>query len=85
MTLNMYRVITDDPEGLTIYRMILSLPLLPRERILDGFNFVKEVSRTHGLFKVFKPFFKYFNDFWINLVRIPAIDFRIFEKKNRLY
>lgn len=68
MTLNMHRVITDDPAGLMIYRMMLSLPLLPRERILDGFDFVKNESRKNGLFKAFKEFFKYFNEFWIHLV-----------------
>lgn len=69
MTLHMYRVITDDPAGLVIYRMLLSLPLLPRERILDGFNFVKNEALTNGLSKTFKAFFKYFEGFWINLVK----------------
>lgn len=68
MTLNMHRLITDDPAGFMIYRMLLSLPLLPRDRILDGFNFVKSEARKNRLFKAFKAFFKYFNDFWINLV-----------------
>lgn len=70
MTLAMYRVINDDPEGILIYRMLLSLPLLPRDHILDGFEFVKDEARKHRLFKEFKEFFKYFNYFWINLVLI---------------
>lgn len=69
MTLNMYRVITDDHAGSVIYRMLLSLPLLPQERILDGFEFIKLKARGAGLFKTFKVFFKYFNEFWVKLVR----------------
>lgn len=68
MTLHMYRVITDDPAGLVIYRMLLSLPLLPRERIFDGFEFVKRQARKDGLFSTFKTFFKYFEGFWLKFV-----------------
>lgn len=70
MNLNMHRVITDDHMGWMIYRMFLSIPLLPQERILDGFNYIKRVSRENHLYQEFKKFFQYFNDFWINLVII---------------
>lgn len=63
MTLHMHRVITDDPAASVIYRMLLSLPLLSRERIQDGFAFIEKEAR-----RTFKEFFKYFNEFWINLV-----------------
>lgn len=72
MTLEMYRVITDDPAGAMIYYMLLSLPLLSKERILDGFNFIKNEARKNGLYKEFKVFFKYFDHFWINLVCFNA-------------
>jgi len=68
MTLHMHRLITDDPAGLKIYRMFLSLPLLPKERILDGFNVIKTFARENRLFHEFKIFFGYFHDFWIQLV-----------------
>lgn len=68
MTLDMHQIITDDSSGIEIYRMCLSLPLLPQERILDGFNVVQEFAREKGLFREFKKFFKYFNDFWMHLV-----------------
>lgn len=86
MTLNMYRVITDDPAGLMIYRMFLSLPLLPQERILDGFNFIKNEARKNGLFKEFREFFKYFDNFWIHLVCFHAKDLCVFyEQCNKNY
>lgn len=69
MTLNMYRIITDNDAGTMIYRMILCLPLLPKDKILDGLLFVKNESKMNALFKVFKKIFKYFEDFWMNLVR----------------
>lgn len=68
MNLHMHRVITDDPVGWMIWRMFLSIPLLPQERILDGFNFIKKVARENHIFQEFKKFFRYFNDFWIKLV-----------------
>lgn len=74
MTLSMYRVISDDSAGAMIYRMFLSLPLLPRERILDGFEFIKLKARKAGLFNTFKAFFKYFDNFWRKLVCFDGID-----------
>lgn len=68
MTQNMYRLITDDPSGTQIYRMMLSLPLLPSDRILDGFNVVKTVARENHLHKEFRKFFKYFEEFWMRMV-----------------
>lgn len=78
MTLNMYRVITDDPAGILIHRMLQSLPLLPRERILDGFNFIKNEARKNRLFKEFGKFFKYFDNFWIQLVCFHATNLFVF-------
>lgn len=70
MTLQMYRIITEDEEGATIYRMMLCLPLLPPQYIYDGFKVVKSVARDNHLHKEFKKFFDYFEDFWMNMVRL---------------
>lgn len=76
MSLSMYRLITDDRTGAQIYRMMLSLPLLPKERILDGFGVVKRVAKENRLHKEFKKFFDYFEDFWMKLVSLNYIVLR---------
>lgn len=70
MNLNMFRLITDDQGGIEVYRMLLSLPLLPKDRLLDGFEVVKRVARDNHLNKDFKKFFEYFDGFWMKLVCI---------------
>ncbi|XP_055308039.1 uncharacterized protein LOC129572142 [Sitodiplosis mosellana] len=56
MTLDMHQVITDDPSGIEIHRMCLSLPLLPQACILEGFNVVQRTAREKGLYSEFKSF-----------------------------
>lgn len=83
MTLCMYRLITDEPMGAQIYRMMLSLPLLPQNRILDGFNVVKTVARENHLYREFKKFFDYFNDYWMKMVCLSLFCLKV--STNNIY
>lgn len=68
MSFNMYRLISKVPNAKIIYRMILSLPLLPPESILNGYNIVKQVATEKKLSKEFKKIFEYFEQYWLPLV-----------------
>lgn len=65
---NLFRLIAEDPDARTIYRMLLSLPLLPEQFITKGFDYIQEEARKKKIFKVFKPIFRYFENFWLQLV-----------------
>lgn len=69
LSLNLYELTMNEPIAKAIYRQILSLPLLPPESILSGYNVVKTVARNNKLYQQFKPMFEYFNSYWIAMVR----------------
>lgn len=86
MSESLYALITDDIEARSIYRKILCLPLLPSHSIEGGFEQIKNDARQKKLYKVFKPIFVYFQNYWMNLVRsieifIPSIIHIICTKK----
>lgn len=69
VTLQLYQLIVEVPSAMAIYRMILNLPLLPSEFILEGFQVIKKIARDRKLYKQFKSLFEYFENFWLQLVR----------------
>lgn len=65
--LGLYKQIKDTESNVrVIYRMILSLPLLPSEMFIDGCKFIRAEAQTLGLQNIFKSFFAYFQRYWIN-------------------
>lgn len=68
LSFNMHKLITTVPAARSIYRMILSLPLLPSNSILEGYEIVKREATSEGLDKEFQKIFKYFEEFWLFLV-----------------
>lgn len=68
LSLDMYELITKVPAAKSIYRMIISLPLLPEESILNGYNIVKQEAIEKNLDKQFKEIFEYFEQYWLHQV-----------------
>lgn len=68
MSLDMYELISKVPAAKSIYRMILSLPLLPKESILNGYNIVKQEAIDKSLHKKFMKIFEYFEQYWLRQV-----------------
>lgn len=66
--LHILQLIADDYSAKMIYRELLSLPLLPTQYIENGYMLIKENARANNVFKEFRKFFKYFDEFWLNLV-----------------
>lgn len=69
LSMSLYDLITNSQNAKSIYRKMLSLPLLPPESIEGGFQLIKQEARVSKLFKPFRQFFNYFQNFWLNLVR----------------
>lgn len=61
-------IIAESTMAATIYRMLLSLPLLPSDKINEGFQIIKRITATNKLFKAFQTFFEYFENFWLQMV-----------------
>lgn len=70
LKLQMYQLITKVPAARKIYRMILSLPLLPSESILNGYNIVKQEAATKSLTERFGAIFQYFEQYWLLIVSL---------------
>lgn len=68
LSLQLHDLIKEVPAAKKIYRKILSLPLLPAELILNGYNLVKEEAKRNNLNKDFKAIFNYFEQYWLRLV-----------------
>lgn len=66
---NMYKLITENQAAKKIYRKMQLLPLLPSQSVLNGFDIIKKEARATGLFREFNDIFRYFETYWINLVR----------------
>lgn len=70
LSLSMYELIMNVPSARIIYRMMLSLPLLPEKFIQTGFDIIKMEARERKLHQAYKEMFKYFEIFWMQLVRL---------------
>lgn len=49
-----------------IRRMLMSIPLLPADRIGDGFHAIKSFAKKKRLFKRLEKLFDYFERYWLN-------------------
>lgn len=68
LSFDMHQLISNVPAAKSIYRKILSLPLLPAEVIMDGYNIVKQEAIAAGLDEKFKKFYEYFEQYWLFIV-----------------
>lgn len=62
------QTIADNPTAGTIYRMLLNLPLLPRDKIVEGFKIIGRIANHNHLNADFKKIFTYFQNYWLKLV-----------------
>lgn len=69
-----------------IYKMFQALPLLPQDKIDEGFAYIKSQVRCKNLRKLLYPVFKYFDCWWMRSVCVRIIKysklFRIYLNKN---
>lgn len=77
LRLNLYEIIKKEPEGKILYKMMLNLPLLPPEEIAKGFNIIKRKAQNVKLSREFRPVFAYFENFWLELVRLSKLKLQI--------
>lgn len=64
----LFQIIAENPIAGMIYRMLLNLPLSPSGKIYEGFQIIKRIARENYLFEDFKNIFKYFENFWLQVV-----------------
>lgn len=70
LSINMYGLITEDTNARKIYRMLTNLPLLPSQSIELGYEIIKEKAHSDQLAGEFRKIFKYFEEFWLQVVCI---------------
>lgn len=49
---------------------MLSLPLLPEEYFVEGFNSIKKQAEDFEVYEKMELFFEYFESFWIPTVNL---------------
>lgn len=61
----MFRNLMNNSELYNLYKKLLSLPLLPAERISEGFEIIKEEIFKKDFSRFFKSTLDYFNRYWL--------------------
>lgn len=61
---SLYELIQTDARADRLFHKFLILPLLPQNKILEGFNLLVADSREYQ--EIFKSFIKYFKNIWMN-------------------
>lgn len=56
-----------------LYKEIMSLPLLPSAKLVNGYVHIKKIARDNGLLQPFAEFFHYYQSFWLLEVRSTQI------------
>lgn len=68
LKLGLYNLLKCNSDARSIYKQILSLPLLPSNKFVQGFELIEQETRNVRLQKEFTAFFKYFKSFWLKMV-----------------
>lgn len=63
-------MLKDKADARLLYTELLQIPLLPAENIEDGFREIKGKAGALGLSHGFRDLFKYFENYWLNVVSI---------------
>lgn len=53
-----------------IMKSLMNLPLLPENRILEGYQCIKKLATRKQLKRAFKQYFAYFESYWLRQVTI---------------
>lgn len=73
--LNMSRLLKKNSRAKRIKKALMSLPLLPAEQIIEGYECVKRLARSKRLFKSFSKLFSYFESYWLKQVYFNSFNF----------
>lgn len=57
-----------NPEYWVIVKMLMSIPLLPPDKILNGFEYIKKRAAYSRLITKLKAMFDYYENYWLNQV-----------------
>lgn len=68
--------------GDSIYRMFQALPLLPQDKIDEGFAFIKSQVTCPRLRKLLYPIFKYFDSWWMRSVNLCTFKINVLSLLN---
>lgn len=68
LKLGLRNVLKAIQEARCIYYKLMSLPLLPSELFLNGFESIKLQCQSYSCWRKFHPFFGCFESFWLNQV-----------------
>lgn len=77
-TKNFFRKL--DKFGDVIYRMFQALPLLPQNKIDEGFAYIKSQVKSPELRNLLYPVFKYFDSWWMRSVNFCTFELLIFNR-----
>lgn len=58
-------LLKEEPEAKLILKALMCLPLLPENRILEGYWHIKHSAVENGFMHAFRKFFNYFESYWI--------------------
>lgn len=62
------KIIKQNGNARVMQKAVMSLPLLPSDRFLEGYKTIKTFASKKRLLKRFGSFFKYFERYWFNQV-----------------
>lgn len=66
--LGLKAILKCNAEARLIRSMLMCLPLLPAESILDGYDYIIERAKNGKLLSKFSKLFKYFHSYWLKQV-----------------
>lgn len=72
------------PLARKIKRMLMSIPLLPAERILEGFQIIKDLAKEKKMSLKFADLFSYFENYWLRKVRLNRFK-KSYIKRHQLF
>lgn len=68
-TKGFFRSLLGHKNGYEIYKMLLTLPLLPQDKIPEGFVFIRKKVKNSKLSALLEPIFTYFDNWWLHSVK----------------
>lgn len=72
-SLGMLRVTEENPTAARALKILLCLPLLPSDRIPEGYRTVVQYVRDNYLFPTFEQLLMYIQEYWLDVVGAGAM------------
>lgn len=67
------KFLQENVDARTLKTMLVNLPLLPEDRLLEGYESIKNFARKKKLERRFAKVFSYFESYWLKQVRFIFI------------